>query len=134
MTTAQKTESSARNSVTTVLETLDRWSRRFTGHFAQKRSGGRTPYRAEIILYIPDAEEKAGESADSVAITVSTRNLSKGCIGFVYTELIPEDEIIVCLCDAKKRCTYLTAEIVRKRQIHDGFWEYGAKFKDHAQL
>ncbi len=117
-----------------VLDALDRWSQRIGNHFNQKRENGRKPYRELVTIYIPESESLVGEAEDQLAIRAWTRNLSQSGINFVYAEPIPVDNIVVCLNPPGRKCIYLDAEIVRRRQVQNGYWEYGARFSGRAVM
>jgi len=117
-----------------VLDMLDNWSERMSGHQTQKRSSVRKTFRSKLTLFIPELEETVGEAVDKTIIEVWARNISKSGIAFITLENIKSDEIIVCLQGAGGEQLYFHSEIVRRRQVHDQFWEYGAKLKERAHM
>ncbi len=117
-----------------VLESLERWSQRIGNHFTQKRETSRKPYREMITVYIPESRTVVGEERDQLVIQPWTRNISQAGISFVYADPIVPNNIIVCLQPAGRKCIYLDAEIVRRRQVQNGFWEFGARFKGRANM
>jgi hypothetical protein len=132
-----KTESAANRAdvaIERVLDTLDRWDERMHGHQNQKRSHARNRLRQKIMIYIPTNQQSVGEALDSTAISVWTRNISRSGICFIHTASIKVDDIIVCLSTPNSGAIYFHAKIVRRRQVHDGFYEYGAEFKERAHL
>lgn len=58
-------------------------------------------------------------------VQVWTRNLSEQGIGFIARVEIVAERIIVKLPKVS-----VTAEIMRRRPVQKGFWEYGARFLD----
>lgn len=116
-----------------VLDTLDRWSERLHGRSTQKRAYPRKPYRSMITVYLPDDRQTAGECSDSVTFQVWGRNLSCAGAGFVYDRQIKSEKIVLCLKTGSKPI-WLNADVVRARQVHDGFWEYGVIFRGPAAM
>ena len=117
-----------------VLDMLDQWSERLRGHCTQKREFPRRRFRARVAIYISESEGTAGESEQSQQFDVWSRNISQGGLGFIYEHIISAQRILVCLdADSGGRMWY-HGEIVRCRQVHDGFWEYGARFTGSAQI
>lgn len=111
-----------------TLEMLDSWSSRLEGHCTQKRSGKRSGYRRLINVILPEPEQQTGENEDERVIEVTARNLSRGGVSFLHWQNILADEIIVVLGRSGDQCLYLESQIVRRRQVHNGLWEFGAEF------
>lgn len=117
-----------------VLESLERWSQRIGNHFNQKRGATRKPYREMITVYVPESRVGVGEERDQLIIQPWTRNISQAGISFVYAEPIVPKNIVICLKPHGRKCIYLDAEIVRRRQVQNGFWEFGARFSGRANM
>lgn len=117
-----------------VLDMLDSWSERMDGHQTQKRAAVRKPFRSKMTVFVPEEEGAVGEADDTAIIEVWTRNISKNGICFIYPEVIKSDTIIVCLQVGGGPANYFHAEIVRNRQTHENFWEYGVIFKERAHM
>jgi hypothetical protein len=120
--------------VNEVLDSLERWSQRIGDHFTQKRESARKPFREKITVYIPESAVAVGEAQDQVVIQPWTRNISQSGISFVHADQIEQSHIIVCLNPPGSNCIYLDAEIVRRRPIQNGFWEFGAEFRGRANM
>ena len=118
---------------TRVLDTLDRWSDRLQGHFTQKREFPRRRFRTKVTVYL-DGNSGVGESAQSTSVDVWSRNISQGGLCFVYTDQIEAVDMIVCLDAQGDGRLWYSAEVVRSRPVHDGFWEFGIRFKGSAQI
>ncbi|VAX38676.1 hypothetical protein MNBD_PLANCTO02-3055 [hydrothermal vent metagenome] len=119
---------------TRVLDMLDNWSERMDGHQTQKRSSVRKVFRCKMTIFIPEDEGAVGEADDTTIIEVWTRNISKNGICFIYPEIIKFDSIIICLQVAGGQANYFHAQIVRRRQTHENFWEFGVLFKERAHM
>ena len=117
-----------------VLDMLDWWSDRFTGHFVQKREHPRRRFRANISVYPQEEEGTVGESRESTGFTVRTRNISGGGICFLYEEQIKGTELLLCLDPELGGSQWYKGTIVRKRPVHDGYWEYGVRFTGRATM
>ena len=111
-----------------VLEILDRWDARLRGHHTQKREHTRMPFRSRLTLHINDSGMQAGECQEQSGISVWSRNISQSGVCFVHKGPLQADKVIICL-DPDHECSHwYNAEIVRSRQVHNDFWEFGAGF------
>lgn len=117
-----------------VLDILDRWSERLSGHHTQKREHARKRFRSPITIYVPEAETVAGECAESTTVQAYSRNISSGGIAFVYPGQLKAEKVIICLDPDGAGSHWFHAEIVRSRQVHRDFWEFGAKFLERAAM
>ena len=117
-----------------VIVMLDRWSDRLDGHQSQKRESPRKKYHARVTVFIPESEGLAGECAESTTFDVWSRNLSQSGMSFVYRGLIKQDKIVICLDPAQGGTHWYQGLIVRRRQVHNDFWEYGIRFTGVAQI
>jgi len=117
-----------------VLDTLDRWSDRLRGHHSQKRGQRRKVKREKLTVYVPENDQEAGEAEDNAILETWQRNVSRSGASFIYHEPIKSDEVIVCLEKDKGDCTYYQSRIVRRRQTHEGFWEFGVKFLEEVNM
>lgn len=117
-----------------VLNALERWSDRIGNHFTQKRGNPRKPYRDQITVYIPESRVTVGEEPDQLIIQPWARNISQAGMSFVFGDPIVQSHIVICLQPAGRKCIYLDAEIVRRRQVQNGFWEFGARFRGRANM
>ncbi len=117
-----------------VLDMLDRWADRLNGHQDQKREFPRKRFRARVTVYIPETSGMAGECAESTSFQVWSRNLSQGGMSFVYRGHIKAEKIVVCLDPDKGGTHWYQGVLVRKRLVHNDFWEYGVRFTGTAQI
>jgi hypothetical protein len=115
-----------------VLEILARWDDKMRGRQTQKRSKERCAYRARMLVFHHDIKPRPGRSADAGPISVFARNVSALGIGFIFKGQIPAKRVVLCLDPDAGAKTWLLAEIVRRRQVHNDFWDYGAKFVGRA--
>ena len=129
-------ESEMKSKTLETLDALDRWSDRFSGHCSQKRETERFEFRQPILIYVPDAEhEEIEERIDDFGMTEGVaRNLSQGGLSFIHPEYLPADRIVVALCHDRRQCVYIEGDIVRRRPIHNEFWEYGLKFVERTTM
>ncbi len=117
-----------------TLEMLDNWSSRLEGHCTQKRSGKRTGYRQLINVILPEPEQQTGENEDGRMIVVTARNISRGGVSFLHSQNIRADEIVVVLGKGEDRDLYMESKIVRRRQVHNGLWEFGVEFLSRTTM
>jgi hypothetical protein len=117
-----------------VLEILSRWDRRMRGRQTQKRSQERCAYSARMTLYHHGIKSKTrqGQETETAPIAVWARNVSLEGVGFIYKGQIRSKHVVLCLNPDAGATTWLRAEIVRSRQVHNEFWDYGAKFVGRA--
>jgi hypothetical protein len=130
-----------------VLSVLDRWSGRTSKHVTYQRSSDRHNYRTTVI--IEPGDPKLSDFRPRQLFHVPTRNVSKTGLGFIA----PPGFIPRLLSDStplvRTECVFsvgmtikltlgaptgmmptLSAEIVRIRPIHFGFFEIGVRFLD----
>lgn len=130
----EKAELAHLRRVNEVLDILDRWSERMQGHQTQKRQHVRYVYRSRMTLYLPGSESLAGECQESTSVDVWCRNLSQGGLCFIYRKQLLANKVIVCLDPDQEGTHWFHGEIVRSRQVHNEFWEYGVKFAGRAEM
>jgi len=109
-----------------VIDILNRWDARMNGHQTQKRSNDRVSYSSRVCLY-PDARNGANEQGQE-GLTVWSRNVSARGIAFIYKGQIEWRRVLLCLDPDSGELTWMHAEIVRSRSVHNEFWDYGARF------
>ena len=117
-----------------VLDILDRWDERLQGHQNQKRDFPRRKFRARVTIYLPETDGLAGECAESMHVDVWARNISQAGLAFIYQGQIKADKVVVCLDPDAGGKMWFQAEIVRTRQVHDEYHEYGIRFTGSAQI
>ena len=109
-----------------VIEILNRWDARMKGHQTQKRAHERVSYPVRMCLY--NRERTSGTEQAKSGITVWSRNVSPKGIGFVYKGRIEWKRVLLCLDPDSGGATWMHAEIVRSRGVHNEFWDYGVRF------
>lgn len=117
-----------------VLAILDRWDAKMQGHQTQKRHYARKPYRTKMTVFLPQTDGMAGESSENTSFTVKSRNISQGGISFLYRGALKHDKFLMCLDPEKTGNLWFLVEIVRSRQVHNDFWEYGARLLERASI
>jgi hypothetical protein len=114
-----------------VLDMLQKWDDRLRDHATQKRSSSRRPLKIKVTIVIPESRDEVGEVQDRSVTEVWTRNVSQS--GLCFISCIPikskTNEVIVSLGQK-----FLLSRIVRSRQVHEGFWEYGLEYLHEAQM
>ncbi len=115
-----------------VLKILARWDEKMRGRQTQKRSQERCAYRARMLVFHHEIKPRPGRSADVGPISVFARNVSALGVGFIFKGQIPANRVVLCLDPDADAQTWLLVEIVRRRQVHNEFWDYGAKFVGRA--
>lgn len=114
-----------------VLSMLQSWADRFQRHVRQKRSHQRQACSIRTTCVIPESRRAAGEVEDKSFTEIWLRNISRGGVGFIAQGQLQttNDRVIISLGPK-----YMLCKIVRARQVHDGFWEYGACFLEEASM
>jgi len=108
-----------------VLATLQSWSDRFSNHVTHRRSYVRRGCLVKTSTIIPGQEHPRKESGSNAPIAIWVRNISSNGIGFIsYGPIRADDQAIIVKLGPKN----MLCEIVRGRQVHEGFWEYGSRF------
>ncbi|HUE15890.1 MAG TPA: PilZ domain-containing protein [Planctomycetaceae bacterium] len=114
-----------------VIDILNRWDARMKGHQTQRRAHERVPISMRICLYHGRRRRDSAEQKEP-GITVWARNLSPKGIAFVYKGRIEWKRVLLCLNPDSGETTWMHAEIVRSRHVHNDFWDYGARFLRRA--
>ena len=113
-----------------VLDSLDRLDERFQVHYSRQRKNERRHYRTLITIMVPHDESDGAdlpcELGGFTFLKVFSRDLSPNGLSFIHPGEIKHDEIFVNLPNTETRCK---AQIVRAREVLDGFWEYGVEFR-----
>ena len=112
-----------------VLDTLDRWDDRVSDCYRAQRKHARSHYRAMISIVIPPAPEMANSDLKPSVHQVFARNLSQGGLSFIFHGKLFCNKIVIGLKSGDPT-NWLHAEIVRSREVQDGFWEYGVAFRN----
>lgn len=114
-----------------VLSMLQSWSDRFQRHVRQKRAHQRRPCNIKTTCVIPESKRVAGEVEDESFTEIWLRNISQGGVGFIAEGQLQTTNDLVIISLGPK---YMLCRIVRSRQVHDGFWEYGVCFVEEASM
>ena len=114
-----------------VIDILNRWDARMNGHQTQKRSHERIPYAGRLCLF--PFSRHGTVDADRQGLTVWARNVSPKGIAFVYKGHIDWRRVLFCLDPDSGEATWMHAEVVRSRKVHNDFWDYGARFIRRAR-
>jgi len=125
-----KLNESLRAEAEEVIDILNRWDKKLQGHQTQKRTHERTGYAVPIRLYGPKVPSRGTD--ENAVITVWARNVSQRGVGFIYKGQIRSKRVILCLDPDSGETAWFLAEIVRSRQVHNEFWDYGARFVSRA--
>lgn len=109
-----------------VIDILNRWDARMKGHQTQKRAHERVPISVRICIFYD--RRRGSVEQEQPGLTVWARNVSPKGLGFVYKGRIEWKRVLLCLDPDSGGTTWMHAEIVRSRNVHNGFWDYGAQF------
>lgn len=107
-----------------ILADLAREDQRNSQLYGRNRSFERKSITLKVTVapYINDTLVMSNEQ------TVWVRNLSRSGISFISKAPIGCKSVGVHLLDGDKGPVWMQGEVVRERQIQDGFWEFGVKF------
>ncbi len=131
MTTATSTQDRLETSARRVLETLQRWDDRFSKHANQKRVHDRKAFQRKLTIIVPESRSPTGDVYAREICEVWTRNISQSGLAFLtHGELVTTSTHIVINLGTK--C--MLCKIMRHREVHDGFWEYGIKYVEEVQM
>jgi hypothetical protein len=123
---ATKTIEARRAEAQEVINILNRWDARMNGHQTQKRAHPRTPYLG--CLYLFYGRRRDSVEKEQPGLVVWARNVSPKGLAFVYHEHIEWKRVLLCLSPESGEATWMHAEIVRERKVHNGLWDYGVRF------
>jgi hypothetical protein len=113
-----------------VIDILHRWDVRMNGHQTQKRSNDRVPCSTRICVFY-DPRHGTAELGKS-GVTAWARNVSSKGVAFIRKGRIEWKRVLICLDPDSGEATWIHAEIVRSRNVHNDFWDYGARFLRRA--
>lgn len=111
-----------------VLDILDRWSDRMTGHQTQKRTSPRRRLRIRMQAYVQTPNLCDQTENKPAALLIWSREISQTGMSFIHRGLITAEEIALCIELDSGNVRWLQAIIKRRRQVHDNYYEYGVKF------
>jgi len=111
-----------------VRDILERWNDRFEGRVSEKRAHVRNRYHDLVTVYIFDDQYPRGFNRHTPGLEVWSRNLSRSGASFIHSHFISATQIVVRLKPIEGQFVFMRAEIVRRRQVHEDFWEFGIKF------
>lgn len=117
-----------------VLDALDRWSERLSGHHEQRRAFPRKSARSVITIYFIEESTIPNKAGEKLTAQVWMRNLSRNGLSFIHERYLNLSKIIVCLDVTGSDPVGFHAEVVRSRQVHEGYWEYGVSLKERAKM
>lgn len=110
-----------------VLDTLDKSEERLSDHFSPQRRHTRNDVRLPVEVRIPVA------GSLPVVIEAWMRNVSPGGLSFISQAQITEKNILVGLKMDGVHESWFHAEVMRARDVMDGFREYGVAFRGKLQ-
>jgi hypothetical protein len=109
-----------------VIDILHRWDARMNGHQTQKRSRDRVACSTRICVF--PGQRHGTADPEKSGVTAWARNVSAKGIAFIYKGPIEWKRVLICLDPDSGETTWIHAEIVRTRKVHNDFWDYGARF------
>jgi hypothetical protein len=112
--------------LTRVMDTLDRMDERLADHFSPQRKHSRNDVRLPVEVRIPVA------GMEPQAIAAWMRNVSSGGMSFVSQARFEDKKILVGLKMDGVNESWFHGEVMRAREVVDGFWEYGIAFRGKA--
>lgn len=116
-----------------VLDVLDRCENRLLAHYRHKRGHTRENYRSRVTIFVPpDRFEHSPGDREPLQFEVLVRNISCSGLSFIHPGELMFETMDVGL-DVSKSPVWFTAQVVRKRRVEEGFWEYGATFTGRKQ-
>jgi hypothetical protein len=112
--------------LTRVMDTLDKWDERLSGHYAPQRKHQRNDVRLPVDVRIPVP------GMEPQAIAAWMRNVSSGGMSFVSQAKFDDKKILVGLKMDGVNESWFHGEVMRAREVVDDFWEYGIAFRGKA--
>jgi hypothetical protein len=128
---SRNTVESRRAEAQAVIDILNRWDARMNGHQTQKRAHERIPYFGRVCVF-PFSRHHTPDT-DRQGVAAWARNVSAKGLAFVYKGHIEWRRVLFCLDPDSGEAKWMHAEIVRSREVHNDFWDYGARFIRRAQ-
>jgi len=117
-----------------VLNLLDRWDAKLNDHCTPKREHKRKGYRGRMRASFPMVGTDDCTTSASDSFIVWARNLSRSGLSFIYNKELPLRDMLLCLNTDTKGDLWYIVTIVRKRQVHNNFWEFGAELKERVTI
>lgn len=117
-----------------VLDDLDRADERFQAVYSKQRSHERKALRSIVTVLIPPDPEMNNLSAP-IQFQCWGRNVSRSGLSCLHHSTFPAKAIVICLGHAPDgNSIWFHADLVRAREVQEGFWEYGARFTGRAMI
>ena len=85
-------------------------------------------------MHVLEGQAARGRGAQATSFWAWTRNVSAGGLSFVYPRQIQLERILVCLPPGAARQGWVHADVVRRRAVLEGFWEYGVIFRQRVVM
>ncbi len=114
-----------------VLAMLQKWDERFSSHATPKRKYERKPFQTTLMVVVPESKNVHGDVFPRRVIEVWTRNLSQGGLAFLTYGMIETSASHVIVKLGQK---YMLSKIIRHREVHEGFYEYGVKYVEEVSV
>ncbi|MBI5760513.1 MAG: PilZ domain-containing protein [Planctomycetales bacterium] len=98
-----------------------------------RRDFTRRPYHRVISIQHeqPTANQK---TSSPKRCHVLARNISQGGLSFVYPGRLDIPRLLVSPSGPGSEYIWFRAEVVRVREVEDGFWEYGVSFRGRVEV
>ena len=109
-----------------LLDALDR-EEAASGDYSGQRKYERKPYRSLATVYVKDQDSPSSFTT----YEAWCRNVSQGGLSFICRHRLPQGEVIVSLSPGSDKMCF-RAQIVRERELQDGFWECGLSFNERV--
>lgn len=116
-------------SATRVLAMLRKWDERFSAHATPKRGYERKSFQTKLTVIVPESRSPNGDVYPRQVLAVWTRNLSQGGLAFLTFGRIGTLSPHVIIKLGEK---YMLSKIMRQREVHEGFHEYGVKYVEEV--
>jgi hypothetical protein len=98
-----------------------------------RRDFTRRPYHRVISI-----QREQGTTGKTTSLPkrchVLARNISQGGLSFVYPGQLDMPRLLVSPSGPGSEHIWFRAEVVRVREVEDGFWEYGVSFRGRVEV
>jgi hypothetical protein len=131
MLTEQATNPRLETAAVRVLAMLQKWDERFNCHATPKRSHERKAFQTKLMVIVPESRNALGDVLPRQVIDVWTRNISQGGLAFLTFGRL---ETLATHLIVKLGEKYMLSRIMRHREVHDGFYEYGVKYVEEVSV
>lgn len=117
-----------------VLDSLDRMDRRLESFYSRSRKFERKAFRGLVTVIFPTAcNPGTGDGAGEFEFKAWARNISQQGLSFIHPGRISATKMTIGIGEMEGMPAWFRVDVVRAREVENGFWEYGVAIRERIQ-